>query len=249
MELSWSTFVLEIINFLVLVWILKRFLYKPVLDVIARRQTGIEERLTESRHLHEEAKALKAEYEDRLAQWEQERRHARDTLAVELEAERTRQTTALQAALSEEQKKARVAESRQRAEAVRETEHKALQHGAQFATRLLTQAAGPELEARLLELLQEKLNSLTDEQITVLRNQWGEPPESIEVSSAYTLTEDQRQQLEKTLSTITGLAATVNYNQDTELLAGLRINIGPWVLRANVQDELQAFAEFAHAAR
>ena len=42
MELSWSTFILEAINFLVLVWILKRFLYKPVLDVIERRKAGIE---------------------------------------------------------------------------------------------------------------------------------------------------------------------------------------------------------------
>ena len=49
MELSWSTFFLEIINFLVLVWILKRFLYKPVMDVIARRREGIEAHRLEQR--------------------------------------------------------------------------------------------------------------------------------------------------------------------------------------------------------
>ena len=37
MQLNWSTFVLEIINFLILVWVLKRFLYKPVLAAIAQR--------------------------------------------------------------------------------------------------------------------------------------------------------------------------------------------------------------------
>ena len=41
MELSGSTFVLEIINFLILVWILKRFLYKPVLGVIAKRRKSM----------------------------------------------------------------------------------------------------------------------------------------------------------------------------------------------------------------
>ena len=54
MELNWSTFVLEILNFLVLVWILKRFLYKPVLAVIARRREGIEKSLAEARSLHED---------------------------------------------------------------------------------------------------------------------------------------------------------------------------------------------------
>jgi len=48
LELSWSTFLLEIINFLVLVWILKHFLYKPVLDVIARRRSGIEKTLADA---------------------------------------------------------------------------------------------------------------------------------------------------------------------------------------------------------
>ncbi len=39
MELNWSTLLLEIVNFLVLVWILKRFLYRPVLQVIEERRS------------------------------------------------------------------------------------------------------------------------------------------------------------------------------------------------------------------
>jgi F-type H+-transporting ATPase subunit b len=67
MELNWSTFVLEIINFLVLVWILQRLLYKPVLAVIARRRAGIEKTLADAKHLQAEAERLKAQYESRLA--------------------------------------------------------------------------------------------------------------------------------------------------------------------------------------
>ena len=38
MQFDWTTFVLEVLNFLVLLWILKRFLYQPVLDVLDARQ-------------------------------------------------------------------------------------------------------------------------------------------------------------------------------------------------------------------
>ena len=89
MELNWSTFLLEIINFLVLVWILKHFLYKPILDVIARRRAGIEDRLAKAQQLHDEADTLKAEYENRLVDWEHERQQARVTLAQELNEEPT----------------------------------------------------------------------------------------------------------------------------------------------------------------
>ena len=115
MELSWSTFLLEIINFLVLVWILKRFLYRPVLDVIARRRAGIEGQLADARQLHDEAEALKAEYENRLAERDRERQQARDVLARELDEERARQLAALQAELVQEREKAEVADSRRRA--------------------------------------------------------------------------------------------------------------------------------------
>ena len=40
MELDWTTFVLEVINFLVLVWILRRYLYRPVLNTLAARKAG-----------------------------------------------------------------------------------------------------------------------------------------------------------------------------------------------------------------
>ena len=249
MELNWSTFVLEIINFLVLVWILKHFLYRPVLDVIARRRASIEDRLAESQRLHDEANTLKAEYENRLADWEHERQQARDTLAQELNEERTHQIETLQATLMQEREKSQVADSRQRAEAAREIEHRAMQQSAQFATVLLSRAAGPELEMRLLDLLLDGLSTLSPDHITALRTQWGEPPDAIMVASVYPLPEDRQQILEQALTKVTGLSIPVHYEQNRELLAGLCITIGAWVLHANVKNELKGFAEFAHVAR
>jgi F0F1-type ATP synthase delta subunit len=41
----------------------------------------------------------------------------------------------------------------------------------------------------------------------------------------------------------------VHFGRDADLLAGLEIEIGAWILAGNVRDELRAFAEFAHAPR
>ena len=249
MEFSWSTFLLEIINFLVLVWILKHFLYKPVLNIIARRREGIEEKLAEARRLHEESDALNKEYENRLEDWEQERRRARDALAREFDEERTQKMQALEEALSREREKARVTESRRRADAQRDIEHRALEQGAKFATRLLAQAAGPELEAKLVDELLDGMSNLSTDQVVSLRTQWGEPPDAILVTSAYALSQDRRTKIEDALKDVTGLAVPVRYELDSDLLAGLRISVGAWLLQANVKDELKGFAEFAHASR
>ena len=60
MRIEWTTFAFEIINFLALVWILKRFLYRPVLDTLSRRRAGVERTLAEAGEIAARAKALQA---------------------------------------------------------------------------------------------------------------------------------------------------------------------------------------------
>ena len=90
LELNWSTFLLEIINFLILIWILKYFFYKPVLNVIAHRRRNIEKSLNDANTLHGDAEALRTRYENRLSEWEKERQAAHMSLDKEIETERAR---------------------------------------------------------------------------------------------------------------------------------------------------------------
>ena len=246
MELNWSTFLLEIINFLILVWILKHFFYKPVLNVIARRRRSIEKSLNDANTLHEDAEALRVQYENRLAEWEKERQAARTSLVKEIETERAQQLEALRATLGKERKKARVIEQRRLETNRLRTEEMALAEGAQFATRLLSVAAGPELEQRLLDLLLKELTALPPKQLSTLRAAAGKTADRILVASTYPLNDATRLSLENTLASVLEVTTPFHYEQDKELLAGLRVTMGSWVLRANLQDELKSFAELAH---
>jgi len=247
LELNWSTVVLEIVNFLILVWILKHFLYQPVLEVIARRRAGIEKTLADAETRHAQAANLQEQYEGRLAEWDKERQQARDRLARELDAERVRKLAELQTTLEQEREKLRVAEERRQADALRKLEETALQHATRFTTQLLQQAAGAELEARLVDLAIAGLAALPAGRIAELRNSYGKPPEAIRVASAFPLADDQRQRLGQALAGIAGPDIPQHFEQDSALLAGVRISIGAWVLGINLADELQGFMELAHA--
>ena len=48
MHIDWLTVVAQIVNFLVLVYLLKRFLYGPILQAMDDRQAGIAARLQEA---------------------------------------------------------------------------------------------------------------------------------------------------------------------------------------------------------
>ena len=66
--------------------------------------------------------------------------------------------------------------------------------------------------------------------------------------TAYPLDDGTRRSMERAFETALGAAATFRYAEDRALGAGARVTIGPWVLRANLEDDLAAFAEFAHGA-
>lgn len=249
MEFSWSTFLLEIINFLVLVWIIKHFLFKPVMTVISQRRTSIEDQLAESKRLNDESTVLKKEYKNRLVDWEHKCQLARTELMEELNAERISKLNKLKQELEQEREKANVAESRQRAEITRKIEYQSLQQSAQFAASLLSKASGPELEARLLDILLDDLSALSNEHSAALQLQWGESPEAITITSVYPLPENKQQELERVLATISRLSVPVHYEQEPELIAGLCVTIGAWRLHANVRDDLKGFTEFSYASK
>lgn len=247
MELDWSTFLLEIINFLVLVWILKHFLYKPVINIINRRREDIQKKIDEASRLHSEADSLKNQYQTRLTKWEEEKNDLRKTLLKEIETERKRLTEQLDKSLEEEKKKAQILIERQAKEELVNKERLALKQGTLFCTRLLKRLAGPELENAIVQLILEELDSLSKEQQQLLKNAGKKETGPIKIFSAFKLDAANRGNIEKALHSIIEQKTAVEYRQDDTLISGLRIQFGSWNLGANLQDELKYFSESGNA--
>ena len=242
MEFNLSTFAFEIINFLILVWILQRLFYKPVREIIARRKQQIDQTLTDAAQMRLEAEELKQNYENRLQQWEREKQIALTQLHQQLETERQQKLLILQQDLEQERNKSHTAQKKQQQELQRHQQTLALQNGARFATLILQQAAGPELENRLLQLMLEQLHQLPP---ACQQSLDSKKTLNINITSAYPLSSEQKQQLEQKLTTLIDKALQFQYSQNPELIAGLRVDIGAWALHVNVQHELIGFAELS----
>ncbi|MBI5438120.1 MAG: F0F1 ATP synthase subunit delta [Nitrosomonadales bacterium] len=242
MDFDWPTFFLEIINFLILVWILKRFLYRPILGVVARRRAGIEKAMADARRIEAEARELRQQNERCLAQWGEEKEAAQTRLREELAAERERLMAGLEISVAEERERRRVLDERQQVEFKRAIEEQGIAQGAAFSARLLSRLATPELEARLYALLLEDLHSLRAEDKRAVADAAAAPGLQLKVQSAFALDEGRRAELVRVLAEVTGKALPVEYRKNPELLAGFQVSIGPWVLHANLRDELKFFS-------
>jgi F-type H+-transporting ATPase subunit b len=246
MEFNASTFIFEIINFLILIWILQRLFYKPLLAVIDKRKQHIDQSLADAKKLHQEADELRSLYENRQKLWMQEKKAALGALHQQIEAEKSVQMDKLHVELEQERQKARVALTRQQQELQQQAEKLAIQNGVRFAGMLLKQSAGPELEARLFALLLDNLKTLPAACRLCLQMLGTQKSVPIKITSAYPLTDELRLQLEQKLDSLIDGQIKIQYHQDPELIAGLRMDIGAWVLNANLQNELAGFAEIAY---
>ncbi len=245
MAFNLSTFALEIFNFLILVWILQRLFYKPVQNVIQRRQRKIDQSLAEAAKMRQEANELKQSYENRLQHWEQEKQAALGQLHQQLETEKQQQLIALQQEIKQQRSKSEKAQQRRLQELQRHQQKLALQNGSRFATLLLQQAAGPELEKRLFKLLLNQLQDLPSACRQSLQLLEHKKNLAIRIHSVYPLSNKQLEQLQEKLTSLINRPLHFNYHQKPELIAGLEIDIGAWVLHANLQHELRGFTEIS----
>jgi F-type H+-transporting ATPase subunit b len=244
-ELDLTTFILELINFLVLIWILNRFLYKPVMNVITQRKSAIQQTQAAAEQLRNEAAALQGQYENRLAEWEQERDKARAHLREDISAERSRLLDGLRTELDQEREKAAVVEQRRLKDFTQQAEVIAIAQGAAFASRLLTRLGGAELEQRIIDLVREDLPLMPLDQMQAIRSAPASTGLVMTITSAYPIGTTQRNALGDACRTLMGREVPCEFLEDGNLIAGLRISFGSWVLRANVQDEMSFFAESA----
>lgn len=250
MAFDWTTFALEILNFLVLVWLLQRLFYRPVLAALDARQARVQAELDQASQAQRDAEALRQQYEDRMADW---RRQA-DARHAALEQALARQRAAAEAQLRQTQADAedKARARRSAAEAARETElrRQARQAALAEAAAMLKRLACPALDARIVQVLEDDLAALPAAQAAALAasaRRLGDGARA-ELVSAHPLDDAQRDRIAMALAAVTGRPLAVDMRTDPELIAGVRIGIGDSVLHANLADEFGFFArEDAHA--
>ncbi|GGE65021.1 ATP synthase subunit B [Streptosporangium jomthongense] len=145
MSIDWVTVIAQVANFLVLVWLLKRFLYRPILDGIDAREAEITRRMAEAGEAEKKAQAAEAEFR------QQKKQLLSDQDAVVKQALRE----------SEDQRDSILAEARARLEQEQQDWHKHLERERQKFTAQLQRAG----EETLLELTRKALRDLADESL------------------------------------------------------------------------------------
>ncbi|EIC30265.1 MULTISPECIES: F0F1 ATP synthase subunit delta [Methylomicrobium] len=253
MQLDWTTFILEILNFLVLVWILKRFLYRPVLDLLAARQQTLREAAEHAQKLCEEAETLRLQYESRLADWQRECENNRRQLSEELALARTREMDNIKKALAAEEEKLHARNEKLLASRESVLARSAVDQAYGQAAAMLNRMASPQLTHNIAGIFLEDVAALNEADRSALRKAAASlSADSLAaVVSAHPLDQDLQAAIRKALSGAAGQDLNLDsaFSEDPSLIAGLRAIVGECQMHANLADELAFFKRQANHAK
>lgn len=243
MLIDWFTVGAQALNFIVLVWLLKRFLYKPILDAIDAREKRIAAALAEADSKKAEALKEQVTYQQKNDAFDKQRAEMLRKVSDEAKAERQR--------LSEESRIAMDAERARQKESLQNDARKLQQSISLMAQRevfsiarkALNDLAGETLEDRIVEVFVGRLHELKgaarDDLAAALKP--GATPTS--VRSAFDLTADQRAAIESALNEV--LASEVHLRFDTapDVVSGIELRANGQKVAWSIADYLSSLQE------
>ena len=243
MQIDWITVAAQIVNFLVLVWLLQRLLYRPVTRAMEQRAAAIRENFDEA--ARREAEALAEADRLRAAQQELEAQRAQMLAAAQNEAHALRQQLEAEARDAVAERRATWEDqlSREQATFLSELRREAAGHVARLSRQVLRDLASASLEQAMAETFLSRLRALGGRTLEDLRAAAREAGGSVTVSGAFDLPEDLRARLSAAIREQVDASAQVDFETDPEMICGIRLKVRGQTLHWSIDAYLDDLEE------
>jgi len=238
MLIDWFTVGAQVLNFLILVWLLKRFLYKPILHAIEEREKRIAAELANADKKKAEAQKERDEFKHKNEEFDQQHAALLSKATDEVKAERQR--------LLDEARKAAAVVSLKHKETLRNEEHnlhQAISRQTQqevfaIARRALTDLATTSLEERLVEVFTRRLREMDGQAKAGLAEALKTASDPAIVRSAFDLPEEQRAAIQNALSETFSAEIHVRFETAADLISGIELTTNGQKVAWSIADYL-----------
>ena len=216
--------VAQIINFLILVALLKRFLYKPITEAMEARSQRIERQLTAAASKEKDAEAEKELYQQKQQELAAKKQEWLDLAQQEVNSEKERLTQAAIAEVNLLRSQWYQDFNRDRQKFAREIRDR-LVHQVTLATRkVLADLANADLEARIVEMSIERLYNLDDSQLQAIRNApFSSSRHIITIRSSFSIPDEKRDRLIAAIHQQIATNAEIQFEIAEDLICGMEL--------------------------
>jgi F-type H+-transporting ATPase subunit b len=238
MLIDWFTVGAQALNFLILVWLMKHFLYKPILNAIDTREKLIATELADAAAKKAEAQKEHEEFQHKNEEFDQQRAALLSKATDEAKAERQR--------LLDDARKAADALSAKRQEALKNDAHnlsQAISRRTQqevfaITRKALTDLATTSLEERVGEVFTRRLREMDGKAKETLGAALKTAPEPAVVRSAFDLPKDQRAAIQNAVNETFSADIHLRFETEPDLVSGIELTANGQKVAWSIADYL-----------
>jgi len=238
MLIDWFTVGAQVLNFAILVWLMKRFLYKPIIHAIDVREKRIAKELADADAKKADAQKKSDEFQHKNEEFDQQRASLFSKATEEAQAERQR--------LLDEARKTAVALSLKRLETLRNDAHnlnQAISRRTQqevfaIARKALTDLATTSLEERMGEVFTRRLREMDGKVKEGLADALKTASDPAIVRSAFDLPAEQRMAIQNALNEIFSAEIHVRFETAPDLISGIELTMNGQKVAWSIADYL-----------
>ncbi len=242
--IDWFTLIAQIINFIILVFLLWRFLYKPITKTMGERRKRIERQWKEAQQKQEEAQAEAESYRQKQQDLEQRREELLNEAKEKAKAEQEKLTKQARQEVDRKQAEWHESIERQQDSFLENLRQRVQEQTHKISRRALQDLANAELEERAISVFIERLKHLEDEERKTFRQSVQESEEDVVINSAFDISEETQQKLRDTLrqeNIVNG--NEINFSTSSDLICGVEMRSKNHQIAWSLADYLESLEE------
>jgi F-type H+-transporting ATPase subunit b len=224
-EIDLFTFVIQIINFLILVALLRIFLYKPIIRAMDEREKKIADRLKEAEDIKREADQEAEENRQERAKLEGQRQEFLTQAKEEAEERRKELMENVRKEADAMQQRWRETLEREKKAFLFRLRQRAGEEVFSVARRALADLANTDLEIHIVEVFLERLGELDDEQRQELNEALPHSNGRIKARSAFEVPDDMRKKIEKAIHDQFENHVEIQFEVVPDLIGGIELKV------------------------
>jgi F-type H+-transporting ATPase subunit b len=241
--IDWFTVAAQIVNFLVLVALLKYFLYGRVIRVIDQREQDIAARIDDAGRQQERAREQVEAGLEKNRQLDAERKHMLSEAKQEADTRRNQWTHEARQQVDQLQRRWEQTVDQQKQQFLQDLRQRTGAQVLDVARRALADLTGVELQERLVETFIQRMQQLDEDEHRRVVGAVNGSAEPITVYSSWEIPDHQRGPLVETLRRHFGVDREVRFERDRDMVCGVELRSGGHAVGWSVDAYLDTLLE------
>ncbi|MEO7524151.1 MAG: hypothetical protein ABIT58_08660 [Ferruginibacter sp.] len=224
MKINWFTVIAQVINFLILVWLLKKFLYTPILKAVSEREKKITDQINDADNKKSEAQKEQEDFRKKNEDIDRQKKSLLQKAIAEADAEKQKLIEEAKAAANVLRLNLDKATKDKQQQSNGEITRKIQKQVFAIARNALTDIASISLEEQSVNKFIERIKELKNDEKTQFLSAFKLSGEIVLVKSAFELLEKQKENITEAVSEILNTKTILQFKTAPEVISGIELS-------------------------